>query len=249
MSDVAKEDAFKHKGIVLTKAAAGAIPWIGGTLSVILDEVLPDYKIRRINAALKAVADAIESVKEEVNEGYLRKDEFSQLAEDAIKAALSTDSETFHKFYGAFIANALRRDPLLNYDAKQHYLKTLGRLSVLEVQILWILSLSGLDFFYRVLPDKQLVIGAYLPEIKYQTVFAAYGGAQLPYYFTHALSDPVATTHAIKSLCNYDLARQYLRHASDFQTKKKNMEVTCLTPAGRALVEEFVLDLKYRAHE
>lgn len=123
----------------LVKAAISGIPTIGGPLGSLVNDYIPNKKLERLLDFIKQLSENIERFKDEINEDFVRTDEFAYLFEQTYNLVLENYQKEKLEFLMALLVNSLRgRD--LKADTMEYYLKKIETLSPLHLGMLRFLS-------------------------------------------------------------------------------------------------------------
>lgn len=123
----------------LVKAAISGIPIIGGPLGSLVNDYIPNKKLERLLNFIKQFSENIERFKDEINEDFIRTDEFAYLFEQTFKLVLENYQKEKLESLMALLVNSLRgRD--IKADTMEYYLKKIETLSPLHLSMLRFLS-------------------------------------------------------------------------------------------------------------
>lgn len=123
----------------LVKAAISGIPIIGGPISSLVNDYIPNKKKDRILNFTKQISENIERFEDEINEDFVKTDEFAYLFEQTYKLVLENyQKEKLDSLMGLLV-NSLRESDF-KADNIEYYLKKIETLSPLHLGMLRFLS-------------------------------------------------------------------------------------------------------------
>lgn len=137
-ADLEKTHSSNHV-VNVVKAAISAIPIIGGPISSLVNDYIPNKKLKRLLDFTKHLSKNIERFKDEIDEEFVKTDEFAYLFEQTYKLVLENYQKEKLDSLLALLVNSLRcRD--LKADTMEYYLKKIETLSPLHLGLLRFLS-------------------------------------------------------------------------------------------------------------
>jgi hypothetical protein len=157
--------------INIFKAAASLNPASGAIASLISDYI-PNQRQLKLEDFTKSVADDLNRFKDEVNEDYIKTDEFAFIFEKCFKGAMENYQTEKIAAFKAVLINSLRKNQLTQNE-KEFFLSLIDRLSLVHIRVLWFMAQpheyldsrgiprtnvegSFSQFFPRVMPDVSL---------------------------------------------------------------------------------------------
>jgi len=137
-ADLEKTPSSNHI-VNVVKAAISGIPIIGGPISSLVNDYIPNKKLKRLLDFTKQLSENIERFKDEIDEEFVKTDEFAYLFEQTYKLVLENYQKEKLDSLMALLVNSLRgRD--LKADTMEYYLKKIETLSPLHLGMLRFLS-------------------------------------------------------------------------------------------------------------
>ena len=125
----------------IATAGLSAIPFVGGSLSSLIDNYIPKRKEERFRKFLRDLAEDVERVKgdldEQANE-HVRTDEFAYLLEKSFRGAVESYHEDKGEAYRAILVNSLLPNAP-DEDHKLYFVSLLDAFTPLHIRILRIL--------------------------------------------------------------------------------------------------------------
>jgi hypothetical protein len=157
--------------INIFKAAATLNP-ISGALATLISDYIPSQRQIKLEDFAKSVASDLEKFKNEVNDDYLKTDEFAFIFEKCFKGAMDNYQTEKINAFKAVLINSLRKNQLTQNE-KEFFLSLIDRLSLIHIRVLWFMAQphkylddrgiprtnvegSFSQFFPRVMPDVSL---------------------------------------------------------------------------------------------
>ena len=137
-ADLEKTPGADHI-VNVVKAAISGIPIIGGPISSLVNDYIPNNKLKRLLDFTKQLSENIERFKDEIDEEFVKTDEFAYLFEQTYKLVLENYQKEKLDSLLALLVNSLRgRD--LKADTTEYYLNKIETLSPLHLSLLRFLS-------------------------------------------------------------------------------------------------------------
>jgi len=106
----------------VVKAAISVIPIIGGPISSLVNDYIPNKKLKRLLDFTKQLSENIERFKDEIDEEFVKTDEFAYLFEQTYKLVLENYQKEKLDSLLALLINSLRGQ-YLKADTTEYYLK------------------------------------------------------------------------------------------------------------------------------
>jgi len=106
----------------VVKAAISVIPIIGGPISSLVNDYIPNKKLKRLLDFTKQLSENIERFKDEIDEEFVKTDEFAYLFEQTYKLVLENYQKEKLDSLLALLVNSLRGQDL-KADTTEYYLK------------------------------------------------------------------------------------------------------------------------------
>lgn len=123
----------------VVKAAISGIPIIGGSINSLVNDYIPNKKLKRLLDFTKQLSENIERFKDEIDEEFVKTDEFAYLFEQTYKLVLENYQKEKLDSLLALLVNSLRGQDL-KADTTEYYLKKIETLSPLHLGLLRFLS-------------------------------------------------------------------------------------------------------------
>lgn len=126
------------------KAMAGAAPVVGSLVAELITVTIPDQKQDRIVAFLKVLADKVKFIEEDALRDKMKNEQFTDLLEDAIRAASRSTSPERREYLASLLKNSLTMDEV-DHIGKKELLTILDALNDAEIVLLKYYSLHPDD--------------------------------------------------------------------------------------------------------
>ena len=153
------------------EATLSTIPFTGG-LSSLISDYIPSQRLIRLEEFTKNIANDLLKQKDEINESYIKTDEFAFIFEKCFKGAVENYQKEKIIAFKAILINSLI-DFDITQTEKEYYLNLVENLSTLHIKILSFMAfpheylkinklpescISGKfsNFFQRVIPNVSL---------------------------------------------------------------------------------------------
>jgi hypothetical protein len=124
--------------INIFKAAASMNPYSGAIASLISDYI-PNQKHLRLEEFAQKIAQDLESFKNEVNDDYIKTNEFAFIFEKCFKGAMENYQTEKVEAFRAVLINSLRNKSV-SQNEKEFFLNLIDRLSLTHIRILWFMA-------------------------------------------------------------------------------------------------------------
>jgi hypothetical protein len=169
-ASVSKRGSVEHL-ISLLKAGSSFNPVAGAIVSLITDYI-PNQRQIKLEDFTKKLASDLEQFKDEINDEYIKTEEFAFIFEKCFKGAIENYQHEKIQAFRAVLVNSLRSTHL-NQNEKEFFLSMIDRFSVIHMRVLYFMANphqylddrsiprtnvqgSFSQFFPRVMPDVQL---------------------------------------------------------------------------------------------
>ncbi len=117
------------------RAVVNAIPWVGGSLDVVLSSGGQKIIEQRVCEIITRLKDDLELVKEvAIDREFLDTEAFFDLFRKALEASIKTRDDEKIKLYARILRNSLFKS-VINKDAAEDYLSVLAELSSKELAV------------------------------------------------------------------------------------------------------------------
>ncbi|MTI29343.1 hypothetical protein [Xanthovirga aplysinae] len=168
-----KDSKYSEHIINGIKAILANFP-VGSGIASLMSDYIPSQRELRLMEFTENIARDLSELKEEINENYLRSDEYAFIFEKCFKGAVESYQKEKIIAFRAVLVNSLI-DVEKTQTEKEYYLNLVDNLSLLHIQVLSFLAfprkyleLNGLDdsivsggfgtFFPKVIPDANVEI-------------------------------------------------------------------------------------------
>src|SRR5690606_28050220 len=113
-----------EKALDAAAIAASFTPVVGGAISSVLSGMSQSRKLNRVVGMLKGLSDDLSELRSEVDEDYVRTEDFEELLEQTLRRAADERSDDVRELYRKFLLHAMAApgDP---YDDQMLVLKAL----------------------------------------------------------------------------------------------------------------------------
>ncbi|MDE2810068.1 MAG: hypothetical protein OXN90_16770 [Gemmatimonadota bacterium] len=128
--------------LAIGKAALAAVPHVGGSIAILLDEYVPSATERSIQRALEHFGNRLEQLEKRIDFDAVNKDDFAELFKSCYLSIVRSHREEKLKAAAAILANLFLRedDPdKLSYTELDHYSRCLETLSSGAVEVLGVI--------------------------------------------------------------------------------------------------------------
>ncbi len=167
VSNLSKRELADHGRTAIIAAISG-IPVVGGSLSSLLSDYLPDRKAKRVLEFIADLSVRIRSVETRIDPAYVQSEEFTHLFESVFLRVLREYRRERLDALKAFLINACTNQSI-NSDAKEYFLQLIDRMEVIHMLILS-LFWSPSDFAAR----HRIVAPAYVATGSLAQTIATY---------------------------------------------------------------------------
>ena len=176
--EIKSTSAGEHIFNIFT-ATLASVP-VGASIASLLKDYIPAAKFKRIEAFAQMIADDLKRLNDRVNNGYILKDEFAYMFEQAFRGvAENYQKEKIESFRGILLNSAIRQD--VKQEEKEFFLGLANNLSVLHIKILKFLG-NPRDYVEKQGIDPNSVQGGFrdifrrlMPEIDTSIIESAFG--------------------------------------------------------------------------
>lgn len=117
-----------ERALDIASTVVGIAPWLGNPLASVLAGMSANRKMRRIREVLVRVSNDVRDLRTDVQELYVKSEDFEDLLEQTLRAAADERSEEKRQVYGAFLAGAIESPGEPPYDEQIRMLRTLEQL-------------------------------------------------------------------------------------------------------------------------
>lgn len=165
-----KSEVTEHV-INILKATLSTVPFTGGLASLISDYI-PSQRQIRLEEFAENIANDLLTLKDEINESYIKTDEFAFIFEKCFKGAVENYQKEKIIAFKAILINSMIEFNITQTE-KEYYLNLVENLSTLHIQVLSFmafprefLKINGLpdscinggfsEFFPNVIPNVSL---------------------------------------------------------------------------------------------
>jgi hypothetical protein len=129
------------------------VPMVGGTFATLTNELIPDWKLRRLNRFVAALSIDLEDLKDRISLDYLKKEEFGYLFEKTFRAVSANyQAEKLDALRNLLLNSMLRTD--MKQDLKEYLLHLTESLGVLHMRFLVLLRDPSEYYSNKHLPDN-----------------------------------------------------------------------------------------------
>ena len=168
-----KESKYSEHIINVVKAVLANFP-IGSGIASLMSDYIPSQREIRLMEFTENIAKDLSELQDEINENYLKSDEYAFIFEKCFKGAVENYQKEKIIAFRAILVNSLI-DFELTQTEKEYYLNLVDNLSLLHIQVLSFLAfpkkyleLNGMDesivsggfssFFPKVIPNANVEI-------------------------------------------------------------------------------------------
>lgn len=131
---IPQEDS-NDKLIEAISLVSSAIPGIGGPLSNILSGSITKRRIERITEFLNDLAGNFDHLKEDINEEYIKGDEFEEILEQTLLKAAEERNEEKRRMFRTYLINSMKIFDD-GYDEKIRILRLMEQLQVAHILVI-----------------------------------------------------------------------------------------------------------------
>ncbi len=147
-------DVKEHGKNVIIAAISG-LPVVGGPLSNLLSEYLPDWKQERILNFLKDLSKKLKKVESKIDEDYIESEEFAYLFEETFLSVTKNYQKEKLLAFKSILINACTKSEIDN-SKKEYFLSIVQKLDTIHLIILSLFyDTEGFQKRHKVkIPDK-----------------------------------------------------------------------------------------------
>ena len=162
------------------KAALSAIPFAGSLLAEIAGSIIPKQRIDRIADFASRLEQRIGALEQGRLSGAVNDEEFTDLAEEALRQASRATTVERREYLASLLANSLKSDAV-SYAETKHLMRLLGELT--DVEVIWLRSFAnptiGGDKDFRQIHENVLSLkfshlGSSIEEIEAEALQKSY---------------------------------------------------------------------------
>jgi hypothetical protein len=162
------------------KAILSAIPFAGSLLAEIAGSIIPKQRVDRIADFASKLEQRIDHLEKEGVTSALNDEEFTDLAEEALRQASRSTTSERRVYLASLLGNSLSSDAI-SYAETKHLMRLLGELT--DVEVVWLRSYAvptlGGDEEFRtlhahILNPKFAHFGSPLEDIEAQALQKSY---------------------------------------------------------------------------
>jgi hypothetical protein len=147
----------------LLRAAIEAIPCVGGTFSTLIEELIPNWKMERLQRFVAELAVDLESLAGNIDLGYLRREEFGYLFEETFRIVLfEYREEKLAAFRNILLNSMVRTD--VKQELKEYLFSTVRDLGSLHMRFIALLENPREFYGARGVRDDASAIGGSIIE-------------------------------------------------------------------------------------
>jgi hypothetical protein len=157
---VQKLDKTSGSDILATafRAAVDAIPIVGGSLSTLVDQMIPDWKLKRLLTFVAELALDIESLQDKLDKDYIKTEEFGYIFEQTFRAVLQEhQNEKLQALKNVLLNSMVRKD--VNQEMKEYMLNTLRKLDSIHMRFIGLLDNPAAYYKTKALSDGSPIPG------------------------------------------------------------------------------------------
>lgn len=147
------------RSAAVLKSLAGAVPWAGAALTEVINEIIPNQRIERIEKYLMYLAEELDKRKSETLAEELKKPENVDLFEEGAYQAVRALSDERKLYIARCVAQGIADIEQLEKKREKRVLRLLGELDDEEILLLKAFSEHNSDIFSQLRPQPA-VIGA-----------------------------------------------------------------------------------------
>jgi hypothetical protein len=135
------------------RAVIAIIPFVGGAFSTLATELIPNWKLQRLNRFVAALKVDLESLGARIDAEYLGKEEFGYVFEKTFRAVvLNYQDEKLEALRNVLLNSMLRVD--MKQDLKEYLLHLTESLGILHMRFLALLRDPSEYYRDKNLPDN-----------------------------------------------------------------------------------------------
>jgi DNA-binding HxlR family transcriptional regulator len=125
--------------LIAAKAGIAAVPVVGGSLEVLLDEYLPEQAAKAAERTMNLLAEKILALGDRVDHDMIAKEDFAELFRSAMQVGARTSRETKLRAAANILANQLLREgdrAKSSYEELDHFVRIVETLSIGALTVL-----------------------------------------------------------------------------------------------------------------
>lgn len=119
------------------KAMLGAIPFAGSLLAEVAGSIIPKQRVDRISDFAAKLEQRIQNLEMNSIKEALNDEEFTDLAEEALRQAARSTTTERREYIAALLSNSLSTDAI-SYAETKHLMRILGELN--DIEVIWLRS-------------------------------------------------------------------------------------------------------------
>jgi hypothetical protein len=157
----------KELATTAIRAAVDAIPIVGGSLSTLIEQMIPEWRFKRLLTFVAELSVDIEACKDRIRLDYLSKEQFGFLFEQTFRAVLENyQVEKLEALRNILVNSMVSSD--VNQEMKEYMLGLVGRLGSLHMRFVSLLEDPPDYYRSHEVEDNssQLVGGSIMQELR-----------------------------------------------------------------------------------
>jgi hypothetical protein len=171
----------KELAATAIRAAIDALPFVGGPISTLVEELIPNWKLQRLQRFVAALRVDLESLGSKIDVECLRKEEFGYLFEKTFRGVIMNyQAEKLDALKNILLNSMIATD--VKQELKEYLLSVLENLSSLHMRFIALLEAPSEFYKSKGLQDGSAVLGGSLiqemrkcfPELDDNTIRAVW---------------------------------------------------------------------------
>ncbi len=142
----------------VVRAAIELIPYVGGSFSTLMEELIRNWKMQRLQRFVAELALDFKSLGERVNLEYVKKEEFGYLFEQTFRVVLENyQSEKLEAFRNILLNSTVRTE--VRQELKEYFLNLARNITPVHFRFISLLANPADYYRARGLQDERGAIG------------------------------------------------------------------------------------------
>jgi len=119
---------------------SSTVPWIGGTISLVLSTESFERKVNRIKEVLFDMTDQIKEINSVISKNYVKTEDFQEILETVLTKVYKERNQHKRKAFANFLVNDIKNPSFTSYDEKMRFTAVLENMQYDHIRMLLALN-------------------------------------------------------------------------------------------------------------